>query len=235
MLRGCCPGAEIGDSCTAAFRILPAMDVIATLPVLAAGFAIPQFVPQIVKLRITNDTAGDAVGASDWHQQRSLVRLLRRIALLVRVAPLLVGCAARGWSRHHAQPTSQADAPQQGDDRSLDHRARRRRERRSPPARRHPHRRLPHPGCPGRDHRLPHTPPHRHRTRYLAPHPRGGVLLGDFRRCPARRATHHPRHHRRGQRPVDVEPNPNHPTRCGVPWSVAERSDLPTTSPAAVP
>lgn len=34
------------------------MDVIATLPVLAAGFAIPQFVPQIVKLRTTNDTAG---------------------------------------------------------------------------------------------------------------------------------------------------------------------------------
>jgi hypothetical protein len=34
------------------------MDVIAVLPVLAAGFAIPQFVPQILKLRRTNDTAG---------------------------------------------------------------------------------------------------------------------------------------------------------------------------------
>jgi hypothetical protein len=34
------------------------MDVIAALPVLAAGFAIPQFVPQILKLRRTDDTAG---------------------------------------------------------------------------------------------------------------------------------------------------------------------------------
>lgn len=34
------------------------MDVIATLPVLAAGFAIPQFIPQITKLRRTDDTAG---------------------------------------------------------------------------------------------------------------------------------------------------------------------------------
>jgi hypothetical protein len=34
------------------------VDVIATLPVLAAGFAVPQFVPQIAKLRRTDDTAG---------------------------------------------------------------------------------------------------------------------------------------------------------------------------------
>jgi uncharacterized protein with PQ loop repeat len=34
------------------------MDVSAMLPVLAAGFAVPQFVPQILKLRRTNDTAG---------------------------------------------------------------------------------------------------------------------------------------------------------------------------------
>jgi hypothetical protein len=38
--------------------MLPAMDVSAMLPVLAAGFAVPQFVPQILKLRRTNDTAG---------------------------------------------------------------------------------------------------------------------------------------------------------------------------------
>jgi hypothetical protein len=34
------------------------MQAIAALPVLAAGFAVPQFVPQIVKLHRTNDTAG---------------------------------------------------------------------------------------------------------------------------------------------------------------------------------
>jgi PQ loop repeat len=34
------------------------VDVIATLPVLAAGFAVPQFIPQITKLHRTNDTAG---------------------------------------------------------------------------------------------------------------------------------------------------------------------------------
>lgn len=34
------------------------MDPIAVLPVLAAGFAVPQFVPQILKLRRTEDTAG---------------------------------------------------------------------------------------------------------------------------------------------------------------------------------
>jgi hypothetical protein len=34
------------------------MDAITALPVLAAGFAIPQFVPQILKLRRTNYTAG---------------------------------------------------------------------------------------------------------------------------------------------------------------------------------
>jgi hypothetical protein len=34
------------------------MDVLSYLPLLAAGFAIPQFVPQIVRLRTTGDTAG---------------------------------------------------------------------------------------------------------------------------------------------------------------------------------
>jgi uncharacterized protein with PQ loop repeat len=34
------------------------MDPITALPILAAGFAVPQFVPQILKLRQTNDTAG---------------------------------------------------------------------------------------------------------------------------------------------------------------------------------
>jgi len=34
------------------------VDVITVLPVLAAGFAVPQFVPQITKLRRTDDTAG---------------------------------------------------------------------------------------------------------------------------------------------------------------------------------
>jgi PQ loop repeat len=34
------------------------VDAITVLPVLAAGFAVPQFVPQILKLRRTNDTAG---------------------------------------------------------------------------------------------------------------------------------------------------------------------------------
>lgn len=58
MLRRWEFGAEFGDPCAAACHILPAMDVIAVLPVLAAGFAVPQFVPQILKLRRTNDTAG---------------------------------------------------------------------------------------------------------------------------------------------------------------------------------
>ena len=34
------------------------MEPITVLPVLAAGFAVPQFVPQIRKLGRTNDTAG---------------------------------------------------------------------------------------------------------------------------------------------------------------------------------
>lgn len=34
------------------------VDLVAALPILAAGFAVPQFVPQIVKLRRTGDTAG---------------------------------------------------------------------------------------------------------------------------------------------------------------------------------
>lgn len=34
------------------------MEAVALLPVLAAGFAVPQFVPQILKLRRTGDTAG---------------------------------------------------------------------------------------------------------------------------------------------------------------------------------
>jgi hypothetical protein len=50
--------AEIGSSCGARLRILPPMDPIAVLPVLAAGFAVPQFVPQILKLRATEDAAG---------------------------------------------------------------------------------------------------------------------------------------------------------------------------------
>jgi uncharacterized protein with PQ loop repeat len=58
MLRGRGPGAEIGDFCAGTYRILPAVVLIALLPVLAAGFAVPQFVPQILKLRRSNDTAG---------------------------------------------------------------------------------------------------------------------------------------------------------------------------------
>jgi hypothetical protein len=38
--------------------MLVGVDVLGVLPVLAAGFAVPQFVPQIVKLRRTGDTAG---------------------------------------------------------------------------------------------------------------------------------------------------------------------------------
>jgi uncharacterized protein with PQ loop repeat len=34
------------------------IDLVAVLPVLAAGFAVPQFLPQILKLRRTHDTAG---------------------------------------------------------------------------------------------------------------------------------------------------------------------------------
>jgi uncharacterized protein with PQ loop repeat len=37
------------------------MDLVAVLPVVAAAFAIPQFVPQIVKLRRTGDVAGVSV------------------------------------------------------------------------------------------------------------------------------------------------------------------------------
>lgn len=38
--------------------MLPLVEAITMLPVLAAGFAVPQFVPQILKLRRTDDTAG---------------------------------------------------------------------------------------------------------------------------------------------------------------------------------
>jgi hypothetical protein len=52
------PTAEIGHSCGGSLLILALMQVIAVLPVLAAGFAVPQFVPQLLKLHRTNDTAG---------------------------------------------------------------------------------------------------------------------------------------------------------------------------------
>jgi hypothetical protein len=39
-------------------RMLLPVNVVAVLPVLAAGFAVPQFVPQILKVRRTGDTAG---------------------------------------------------------------------------------------------------------------------------------------------------------------------------------
>jgi hypothetical protein len=50
--------AEIGHVCSAGWLMLLDVDVIVVLPVLAAGFAVPQFVPQIVKLCRTGDTDG---------------------------------------------------------------------------------------------------------------------------------------------------------------------------------
>jgi hypothetical protein len=50
--------AELGNTCGPKLPRLPSMDVITVLPVLAAGFAVPQFVPQIRKLGRTDDTAG---------------------------------------------------------------------------------------------------------------------------------------------------------------------------------
>ena len=44
------------------------MDAITVLPVLAAGFAIPQFVPQILKLHRTDDPAGLSEEAQDVAQ-----------------------------------------------------------------------------------------------------------------------------------------------------------------------
>jgi hypothetical protein len=49
---------EFGDTCRHGWQILPHIDVVAVLPVLAAGFAVPQFLPQILKLRRSRDTAG---------------------------------------------------------------------------------------------------------------------------------------------------------------------------------
>jgi uncharacterized protein with PQ loop repeat len=49
---------EIGHTCRSKWQILPCIGLIAALPVLAAGCAVPQFVPQILKLRRTHDTAG---------------------------------------------------------------------------------------------------------------------------------------------------------------------------------
>jgi hypothetical protein len=51
-------GAQIGNTSGAEWRMLPPMEATTVLPVLAAGFAVPQFVPQILKLRRTNDIAG---------------------------------------------------------------------------------------------------------------------------------------------------------------------------------
>jgi uncharacterized protein with PQ loop repeat len=58
MLRNVGSGTNFGDTCGRRWRILPHMDFAAVLPVLAAGFAVPQFLPQILKLRRTQDTAG---------------------------------------------------------------------------------------------------------------------------------------------------------------------------------
>jgi hypothetical protein len=49
---------EIGHTYHVHVAQTATVDVIAVLPVLAAGFAVPQFVPQITKLRRTDDTAG---------------------------------------------------------------------------------------------------------------------------------------------------------------------------------
>jgi PQ loop repeat len=50
--------SEIRHTYAAGRQILPYIDLVAVLPVLAAGFAVPQFLPQILKLRRTHDTAG---------------------------------------------------------------------------------------------------------------------------------------------------------------------------------
>jgi hypothetical protein len=58
MLRRGYSAAEIDHTCRTGWQILPLIDLVAVLPVLAAGFAVPQFLPQILKLRRTHDTAG---------------------------------------------------------------------------------------------------------------------------------------------------------------------------------
>lgn len=58
MLRVCHIDAQIGEKCGGGLRMLRSVDAIAITPVLAAGFAVPQFVPQILRLRRTDDPAG---------------------------------------------------------------------------------------------------------------------------------------------------------------------------------
>jgi uncharacterized protein with PQ loop repeat len=58
MLRTAGSATKFGNTCGHGWQILRHIDLVAVLPVLAAGFAVPQFLPQILKLRRTRDTAG---------------------------------------------------------------------------------------------------------------------------------------------------------------------------------
>ena len=75
------------------------------------AFAIPQFLPQLRKLRATDDTAGAlAVGHADQRQQRRLARLLRGLGLLGGAGPGLLGDAAGRRAGGDAGPTRTATA-----------------------------------------------------------------------------------------------------------------------------
>jgi uncharacterized protein with PQ loop repeat len=84
------------------------MDLIAVLPVLAAGFAVPQFVPQILRLRRTKDTAGlsthwallTSINNAAWF---GYFAALRYWAALIpsTSAALLGGCLAIMLNQRH--------------------------------------------------------------------------------------------------------------------------------------
>jgi PQ loop repeat len=62
MLLGPPFAAKFGHRCLPSYAQAATMDVIVVLPVLAAGFAVPQFAPQILKLHRTNDAMGLSTG-----------------------------------------------------------------------------------------------------------------------------------------------------------------------------
>jgi hypothetical protein len=193
------------------------MDAITMLPVLAAGFAIPQFVPQILKLHRTNDAAGlsapwallTGINNAAWFGYFAASRYW--FALIPATsAALLGGCLGIMLNRRHTMTrrgsmTIGAWTIILGVAASVD-------------------RRLLGATLTGAFliQVIPAVT-----TAYRTRHPTGiargtwRLILaevscwGNVRHSEARRAAHHPRHHRSDQRSVDVEPRPNHRESAG--------------------
>ena len=179
------------------------IDVLNDIPIAATVFAVPQFLPQIRKLRATRDTAGvswswaalTSVNNAAWiayftleHYWTALIPsssatfLAGTLTLLLTVrgrASLRPSLLIGTWAALLVTAYLVAGRAGLGP----------------------PHRRVRRAGHAVDLDRLPDGPPHRRLIRHLAAHPRRADLLDDLRAVQIRSAPDHPRRHRRdGQR-----------------------------------